>query len=222
MFNSSFKLYFFRNLMLKNNKLDKSDKTAAVDIDDTLWDYVRPYFMFCSDRYGILFNKEDTFTYDIEKLWGWTRDKQEKSFEGFLLSQNEYPLIPFDGAFDVLKKLNEKYDKVIAITSRGENVFRKKTEEDLEKHFPGMIEEVYFSNEFWKNGKPTIAKLEICLNQNVGMFIEDSYRNICTAGNAGIEGFLITQPWNINYNDSELLPKNIIRVANIKEILKYC
>lgn len=198
----------------------KKSKTAAVDLDDTLWDYVTPFLKFCEDKYGIRAVKSDVYTYDLQKLFGWTREKQEEVFTEFAYHKDNYSIQPFDGAKEVLINLNKNYERLIAITARSETVYGPLTATDIERNFSGLINKVYFTNEFWKNGKPLVKKIDICLEQNVGLLIEDSFNNILEAGNAGIESYLITQPWNITRDDSKL-PKNVKRVAHIKEILKH-
>jgi uncharacterized HAD superfamily protein len=85
----------------------------------------------------------------------------------------------------------------------------------LESNFPGLFEEVYFTNSFLATeSMARIEKHEICANLGIQTIIEDSHEVAVSAASNNISVLLIDRPWN------QMVPQhpNIYRAKGWKDV----
>ncbi len=182
----------------------------GIDLDDVVFEFVKPLLEFYKKKYGgeILF--EDVFSYDFSDVFKISLEEVidliGKNFtRSFIENLN---LCEFSK--ESILKLAENHE-LFFITSR---LFREGTKESLDKHFLNTgYNLVYSSNPYAGNEGKT--KAEICEELNIDFMIEDCKRHSKICAENGIKVFLIDKPWNQKCG----VHGNIIRVKNWKEII---
>ena len=199
----------FINLIL----LESIHMKIGIDLDDTLGQSMKAFAAFSNDRYKTNLKIEDMKVYDLEKIINLSKEGTIKRLNEFHDTFYGKKIEPFDGAVETLKKL-KKNNELYIVTSRG-NDMRGITEKWVGKNFPNIFIGIYFTNEFvYSNAKMT--KKTVCNNFGIDILIEDNlgYAAGCMAPNRKI--LLFDRPWN----QTNKLPKGIVRVHSWKEIYK--
>lgn len=181
----------------------------AVDIDDTLADFIGPMAEFHNRNYGTNLKREDFKTYYLRNAFGCELDEAIKRVDRFIEDGLER-ITPFPDALDITKELS-KNNRLIIVTSRREEL-KCLTLSWLDRNFPNVFSEVHFShNHYTQTGGK--MKHEICEEVDADIIIEDSldYALKCCKNH---KVFLYDSPWNQRDN----LPEGITRVYNWKDI----
>ena len=159
----------------------------AVDIDDTLLDFVRNYILFCNEKYNINMQREDfkTYSFDSEKI------------NEFYKTELFRKLSPFPNAAKVIDTLGKKNNLVI-ITSRPDELYSE-TIKQIVWNFPAAFSDVFFSiNHYTKAENSGKTKAEICKEKEINLIIEDSLEYAKQCVEKGIDAILLDAPWNQN------------------------
>jgi len=116
------------------------------DIDGVLADILPMFIDFLYERIGIRLKLEE-----IDSYYDWHRKLgiEKEAFSKLILEYYESPhlkrAVPMEEmAFDVIKSLAKNHD-VLVLTSRHE-LTRQATEEFMEKYYPGVFNEILFTN----------------------------------------------------------------------------
>ena len=185
----------------------------AVDLDEVLSQSMPALIKYHNDKYGTSLKTEDFKSYKFEEIWGGNLIEAINKVNDFHQSKYFDNVLPVKGAKEVLEKL-KKNNELFILTARSEDM-REKTEKFVEKYFPKIFSKIYFTNHFALNGTETTKK-EMCDTLDIDVLIED---NIKYAGECATEKrkiYLMDYPWN----QSDKLPKNVIRVHSWQEIGK--
>ncbi len=117
---------------------------------------------------------------------------------------------PLPGAYEILEYFSQTGESHL-ITGRGKDV-EHHTKFKLEQHFaPDHFMGVHHSGPLNFNGLRQ-SKHEICQQLGVITLLDDLHTTLIKAAQHGINGILITQPWNKNITD---LPKIVRRAENL-------
>lgn len=187
----------------------------AIDIDDTLADFITSFIDFHNHTYGTSLTKDDIFTYDFWEVWGGTREETIKKIDDYSKTNYFKNVKPMDNAVKCVNELRQRHN-LIVITSRPNSVV-KETEEWINRYFPDAFSNIFYTANLIRNDKIHKTKEEVCINENVDVIIEDNLNHSMDCANKGIKVLLLDAPWN----QSESLPKNITRVKSWDEI-PYC
>ena len=185
----------------------------GIDIDDTisktcdiLVEYGREYTENYLNRESTLeFTGDNSTHFYIEALYGWTKEESSRFFELYYKKFIEN-VTPKQDSVEIINKLHDEGHKIILITSRDNfaNVnARVETEKWLQKQgikYDNLVTDVY-------------SKYQACLDNNVELFIDDSYKNCMEMASNGIEVFMVDAKYNYSLNDEK-----IRRVYSWKEI----
>ena len=185
----------------------------GIDIDDTisktcdiLVEYGREYTENYLNREAALeFTGDNSTHFYIEALYGWTKEESSRFFELYYKKFIEN-VTPKQDSVEIINKLHDEGHKIILITSRDNfaNVnARVETEKWLQKQgikYDNLVTDVY-------------SKYQACLDNNVELFIDDSYKNCMEMASNGIEVFMVDAKDNYSLNDEK-----IRRVYSWKEI----
>ena len=156
------------------------------------------------------------YLHKIEELW-LTPEEDIKLFEKVFAEDKQYKIKPVDGALEKLKIWKEKWYKLKIITARP-SIIKEYTINWLNKYYPNIFDDVFFTfdnlTQFYKDGKTTIKKSDICNRLWVDVMIEDNFEYAQDVASCGIKTYLITKPWNKDFKETE----NIIRVNSWDEI----
>ncbi|RZC89893.1 hypothetical protein C5167_028959 [Papaver somniferum] len=124
---------------------------------------------------------------------------------------------PLPGAQVTLHKLS-KFCNLSVVTSR-QNAIKDHTIEWLEKHFPGLFQEIHFGNHFALDGISR-PKSEICRSLGAHVLIDDNPRYALECAEAGIRVLLFdyenSYPWS--KSESAALHPMVTKVHNWDEV----
>lgn len=183
----------------------------GIDLDEILSQSTLAFIKFHNEIYGTNIKIENKKTYSWSELINESGDVYEKKIHEFFTSSYGKNIKPIKDARNVLEKLKSN-NRLYIITARSNNV-RKETEEWIEKHYYNIFSNIYFTDQWFKNGIET-TKGTICNILGIDIFIEDNleYALECVAPNRIV--YLLDYPWN----QTDKLPKGVRRVYSWKEI----
>ncbi|XP_042050944.1 uncharacterized protein LOC121796225 [Salvia splendens] len=169
----------------------------AVDVDEVLGNFVSTLNRFIGDRYALNLPLSDYHVHEYFKIWNCSRNEADhRVHEFFKTPYFKTEINPIPGAHEALEKLSKIYNLSV-VTSR-QNVIKDHTIEWIEKHYPGIFQEIHFGNHFALDGKSR-PKSDICKSLGAKVLIDDnpSYAIDCAA--AGIKVLLFdyenSYPW---------------------------
>jgi len=175
---------------------------VAVDVDEVLGRFLFALNEFCREKYGMDHSVSDFHVYEFAKVWMCDQDRSNKIVHEFFDSQHfqdGIPVIP--GAFETLKKLGgEKGIDLVVVTSR-QHVIQDHTLSWIDKHFPGIFQEVYFGNH-WSLEGTSRKKSEICQAIGASALIDDNPGYALECASAGIH--VLLYDWQNRYPWSKL------------------
>lgn len=102
-------------------------------------------------------------------------------------SISAYPLnalVGSVGAFESLQRLGKSFDLVV-VTSR-QHAIQSVTLDWIDRHYPGIFQEVYFGNHWAVEGTPR-KKSDICRAIGASVIIDDNVGYAVDCANAGIQ-----------------------------------
>lgn len=173
----------------------------GLDIDDTI-----------TDTFGVIFGYAQKYTIEelkrsgevdyltacpnhsyIKTLHHWSKEEEENFFRKYYRQICE-ETTPFPFAVETINKLKAEGHKIVLITARWDledsNV-RKLTEDWIEKH--NIHYDTLVIN--------TTTKLEAAKNNNVDIFIDDSFENCKAVASGGIKTFIMDTRCNKGLED---------------------
>ena len=186
----------------------------ALDLDDTLFDFVGGLAKFHNKKYGTKLKREDYFSFKFGEVWGCNQKEAEKRVDEFHNSNDFRNALPVEGSLWGVNGL-AKYNELYVITSREKTPYLvEQTNSWLNKYFPVKSEEtdillkkhpssifkeenIRFSrNHYTGRGEDLRTKREICDKLGIDLLIEDSleYANQCVSDKR--KALLLDSPWN--------------------------
>lgn len=191
---------------------------VAVDVDEVLGNFVSALNRFIADRYSSSHSVSEYHVYEFFKIWNCSRDEADiRVHEFFKTSYFKTGIHPLPGAQVTLHKLS-KFCNLSVVTSR-QNAIKDHTIEWLEKHFPGLFQEIHFGNHFALDGISR-PKSEICRSLGAHVLIDDNPRYAMECAEAGIRVLLFdyenSYPWS--KSESATLHPMVTKVHNWDEV----
>ncbi|KAL1547883.1 hypothetical protein AAHA92_16190 [Salvia divinorum] len=169
----------------------------AVDVDEVLGNFVSTLNRFIGDRYSLNLPLTDYHVHEYFKIWKCSRyEADHRVHEFFKTPYFKKEINPIPGAREALEKLSQTYNLSV-VTSR-QNAIKDHTIKWIEKHYPGLFQEIHFGNHFALDGKSR-PKSDICKSLGAKVLIDDNptYAMDCAA--AGIKVLLFdyenSYPW---------------------------
>lgn len=189
----------------------------AIDIDDVLADHAKPFVEFSNKRWGTNLTVND---YDEHwaKMWQVDREEGGRRAAEFRSSKIISKYDHTESAFEVLQKLSGRFSLVVLTSRRLE--MEKETRAWITRHYPNIFTEIHFSG-IWEVGDSEAhlrTKAEVCKSLGVSYLIDDQLKHCLGASECGVVSLLFG---NYTWNQSDNLPKNVIRVKNWEEIQTY-
>lgn len=187
----------------------------GIDIDDTTLNTVNEMIkygdIFCHD---VLKNKNTknsisdiTNRFYLNSLYGWD-DETKFKFFNLYYSQVLEDCQPKQDSPKIIRKLKEEGNKIYFISARLTNIPNCQTENitiDTFKKYDIPYDKIIIA---------AYDKLKYCLENQIEVFVDDSYEVLESLSNNGIKCYLITTPMN----KSVIVSKEIKRVYNWEEI----
>jgi 5'(3')-deoxyribonucleotidase len=186
----------------------------GIDIDEVIADFLSGMIDYHNKNYGTNLKPEDFKSYDFWHVWGGSKeDTIAKVFE-FYESDVFKNLNPIDDSISAVNQLMSDFEIAI-ITARPEHI-SKYTEQWLEKHFSNKIE-IHHTTDFYKNsGKPK-KKSDVCKENGIDVFIDDSLRYALDCFSDKTKVLLFgNYPWN----QCDKLSEGIVRAHTWDDVLK--
>jgi len=193
-------------------EIDDKKRKIAIDIDDTIFDFVGGYTFFHNKTHKTNLKREDFKAYSFNYIMGGTMHEAVNSVKEFYSSHFFRKMEPFPNSVEVIKEL-KKENKLFIVTSRPLDM-QKGTLEQISKYFPNVFSDIFFSSNHYTGAKNSgKTKAEICFERGAFLLIDDSldYAKECLI--KGIKTLLFDAPWNQN---GEI--KGITRVKSWKEV----
>ncbi|KAM0952449.1 putative 5'(3')-deoxyribonucleotidase, HAD superfamily [Dioscorea sansibarensis] len=170
---------------------------VAVDVDEVLGSFLPAMNKFIADRYFLNHSLADYFVYEFYKIWNCSQAEADiRVHEFFETSYFKTGIHPIPGAQRTLQSLSS-FCNLYVVTSR-QNVIRDQTLEWIEKHYPGLFQEVHFGNYFALDGQSR-SKSEICRSLGAQVLIDDNPGFALDCAEAGTKVLLFNHdnsyPW---------------------------
>lgn len=182
----------------------------ALDLNDTLCDFVGGLARFHNRKYGTKLKKEDYFTFEFGRVWGCDQKEAEKRVDEFHNSEYFKNILPVKDSQWGVNGLS-KYNELYVVTSRETTPYLiEQTNSWLNKHFLDTFEDIAFSrNHYTGRGEGLKTKREWCDKNKIDLVVEDSleYANQCASEKRKV--LLLDSPWNRNGK----LNKGVIRTT---------
>ncbi|KAJ8543048.1 hypothetical protein K7X08_005571 [Anisodus acutangulus] len=178
---------------------DLQDKVVvAVDVDEVLGNFVSALNEFVADRYSAYHSVSEYHVYEFFKIWKCSRDEADiRVHEFFKTSYFKTGIRPIPGARQTLQKLS-RFCNLSIVTSR-QNAIKDHTIEWIERHYPGLFQDMHFGNHFALNGQ-SIAKSDMCRSLGATVLIDDNPRYAIECAQVGIKVLLFdyenSYPWS--------------------------
>ncbi len=168
------------------------------DVDGVLFEIVAPMVEFL-DSIGISVpSYEETYDYDLAKVWGCSRTEMGRRINLFYKSEYFPKLRPMPGVQQALGILVPAHN-AYPITARPLDI-EHLTKAAFDKHLPGKFDYSYHLGHFDGSG-PKVTKVDIARSlpldgRPLDFVIEDSLFEAEAIARANIQVVLITHPWN--------------------------
>ncbi|XP_016476559.1 uncharacterized protein LOC107798113 [Nicotiana tabacum] len=198
---------------------DLHDKiVVAVDVDEVLGNFVSALNEFIADRYSSYYSVSEYHVYEFFKIWKCSRDEADiRVHEFFKTSYFKTGIHPIPGARQALQKMS-RFCNLSIVTSR-QNAIKAHTIEWIERHYPGLFQDMHFGNHFALNGQ-SIAKSDICRSLGANVLIDDNPRYAIECAEAGIKVLLFDYENSYPWSKSESLNGHpmVKKVHNWREV----
>ena len=192
---------------------EKSLTTFGVDVDEVVAEFTVGLNLYYNRRFGTNFRYEDYVHYDLEKVWGGSKERAIAIVEDFYVNEDFSGITAVNGSQEAIEKISKTFLKIIAITSRPTST-RESTTSWIRRYYGDAIGEVIFNGQHSLLSSHHLSKLEQCLSNGVTIFVDDNLTIAEKLSKAGIKTYLLTKPWN-----QKAEPNGFIRVENWSQIL---
>jgi len=179
----------------------------GVDLDEVLADTLSAVLPFHNDRYNTSLTRGDFHSYKFWEIWGGSREESVRRVHEFFDSPYAERVTPIAGARDALTRLKEAGHELHVITARS-NAFIEHTKRWIGMHFPGLFDEIHFTNFYSVSGEGR-TKSSVCKNLGIEVMVEDDLHHASDCATSGIKVILIDYPWN-----KEESKENVARVSS--------
>ncbi|KAK1314004.1 hypothetical protein QJS10_CPA06g02573 [Acorus calamus] len=170
---------------------------VAVDVDEVLGSFLAALNKFIAERYSLSHSVSEYHVYEFCKIWNCSRIEADlRVHEFFKTSYFKNGIYPIPGAQQALHKL-ARFCDLSVVTSR-QNAIKDHTIEWIERHYPGLFQEIHFGNHFALDGQSR-AKSDICRSFGAQVLIDDNPRYAIECAEVGIKVLLFdyhnSYPW---------------------------
>jgi uncharacterized HAD superfamily protein len=193
----------------------KTSKTIAVDIDEVLMPHFQDLIDWYNKQYGTELTLLDNHPTD-PRPWG--TDSFEEAIRRvhrFFDTQMFKDSKPFSEAKHAVRKLSRNYEMIV-ITAR-DTILERVTRDWLDEHFKELFTATHFTARYNLEGEIQ-TKASVALTNKTDYLIDDALDHCEDAAKVGIKALLFGDyPWN----QTDKLPKGVVRVKNWQEVLDY-
>lgn len=185
----------------------------GIDFDDVVADSMGVVIDLQNKKYGTSYKREDATSFNLENIWGGTKEEWQAKLDEFLSAKHHNSLNPMAGVIPAMDALKKMGHELYIVTGRSES-YAVNTDPWIEKHFPDTFKGVHYANHLLDTSERR-TKASICKENGIEVIIEDHMRTATECAVAGIRALLLDQPWN----QGELQP-GVERVRSWEEIVE--
>lgn len=194
---------------------------VAVDVDEVLGSFLTALNKFIADRYLSKHAISEYSVYEFFRIWNCSRAEADiRVHEFFKTDYFTLGIHPIPGARHALQKLST-FCNLSVVTSR-QNVVKGHTIDWIEKHYPGLFQEIHFGNHFALDGtsKP---KSVICGSFGAHVLIDDNPRYALECAEIGMKVLLFDYHNSYPWSKSEKVESHplVTKVCNWDEVEKH-
>ncbi len=182
----------------------------GVDLDEVVVDLVKPLLSFYESTTGRKFLFNEVFTYNLEEVWGCTKEEAVEAVRAFYRTKEFDSLSAIEGALSSLELLSAQHEIVFITARHNEAIEKTKLWIDRNCAFPNQV---IYSGEYQHRENERVTKADICLREGAQVMIEDNSQYAVECADRGIRTYLFTKPWNITTKHPR-----IKRVSSWKQI----
>jgi len=139
---------------------------VAVDIDEVLAPFLRNLIKWRRPKLPI----PKKFPYVYRDIYGITEEESQKMVRDFYESEDFANLTPLPWSQEAMKRLKKRGNRLYIVTGRQE-VVREKTEEWVQKNFPGIFTDVILTNSYTPQ---EVKKSDVCEILSIHKLIDDN------------------------------------------------
>ena len=175
----------------------------AIDIDDVLADTLNYFLNYYNNLYKKNFSRKDFYIYHWWEVLGISKEEFLEIFKIFVAEKNFEKFSPMRSAQSVINKIKKDHHLII-ITGR-ENYLIDATEYWLNRHFPNVFGEIYYTASMLEKKLEAVSKTGACWQGGADLIIDDQFAFANDCATSGLQTFLFHSPWNKN----SILPENM-------------
>lgn len=190
----------------------------AIDVDDTIAAFGPQLLKVYNGLDGTSYTSRDIKSYNLEKLWGCTKEEAVKRINDFYNMPGFSDIVPVVGSQEAIDLLASR-NRLIVITSRPSTI-GKQTEEWLDRYFKGKFAEVYYTSEWHNVNGGRGKKADICVAKHVKTIVDDCLEYVLACREAGTPGLLFDLDGNYGWNKTSGYLHGIERVHSWREVLQ--
>ena len=151
-------------------KRERKRKIAA-DVDEVLLDFIPFINSYYNQRFETNLKLGDYIFYDLEKVWGCTKQRAVEIVSDFYRSEEFKQISPTEGAQEAIKILSRD-NELRAVTSRP-RFTEKDTRNCLEKYFGNAFSEIFLNGQYGVHST-SLDKSGYCLKNGIFVILEDN------------------------------------------------
>jgi hypothetical protein len=175
----------------------------AVDIDETLL-----HFLPNMAKYHKMELPPKRFRYVYRNIFDITEARSKRMVIDFYNSQEFHDLEPMKGSQEKLLELKKKCKKLYIVSGRQYYV-RQRTEDWIEKHYPGIFDDVVLTNSYTIH---EVSKVDIFRSLNIDTMVDDDSMVCLESARSGIKAYNFTNdpvyPWYEEYEYADFSLKS--------------
>ncbi len=182
----------------------------GVDFDDVVFGFMDGFLEFSEKVFGERRKKEDIFSFYLEDVWGVTPEEMTKRIDAYYHSDFHNNGSPVPGALESLSKISKQYD-IYVITGSPKDILPW-IKDWFKNNNIDFISEIHCTRDTM-NDLHSRKKIDIAREIGISYMIDDASHVAEQFVDSGINFFLMSQPWNKDFNMD-----HVMRVDTWKEI----
>jgi len=175
------------------------------DFDDVLFEAYASLTRFHNRHFRTSLDHRLIRSWHLDSVWGCSTKEVIARVNLWYDSEEHRTASPVHDSIQAITKLAQEHHLII-VTARPPEV-REQTLAWIARHFPGIFNDVHFTNHE--------SKSSFCKHAGVSLFVEDALHHARDVAQSGIPVLLFDTPWN-----QEPVEPEITRVFSWEEILR--
>jgi uncharacterized HAD superfamily protein len=185
----------------------------AIDIDDSLADFLGQLILFHNEKYGTALKRADFNSCAYHEVWGGTATETNEKIREFGETDYFADIIPLPGSQETINSLKKKGHNLFVVTGR-RTYLAEKTAAWIGIYFPEAFSGIYHTNAYALDGA-RIKKSQVCKDLDAKIIVDDDFKHITDCAGSDIKVLVYDSLWNQGE-----LPKDAVRVSGWHEIIK--